>query len=108
MGSRDGTVLSATRREPEAARASTRTLHPVTGKSKLQMRMVDLAAVLLLVFEVPSVFFSHYRTNSIRTSGALSVAVLAYFLVRCLVSKPWQAAAVAGVLGLGGAGLSLS
>jgi hypothetical protein len=71
-----------------------------------RMRPVDWAALGLLVFEIPSVFFSQYRANSLHTSEATAAAGSAYLLARWLISRHWQAAWLAGMVSLGGSVLA--
>jgi hypothetical protein len=71
------------------------------------MRTVDWAALAIFAFEIPAfLVFSQYRANSIHTSEVVFEAVLAYFVTRLMI-RPWARAAwLAGLLGLGGAGLA--
>lgn len=77
-------------------------------RTRLGMRAVDWGILLVCAFEIPSLLFSQYRANGIRSSWAVAIAVLVYFAVRFTIRKPIQTACLSGVLGLGGAWLALS
>jgi tetratricopeptide (TPR) repeat protein/O-antigen ligase len=72
------------------------------------MRMVDGAALALLAFEIPSLLYSQVRANSVYATEVVALAVLAYFALRLLMREPIRAAWLAGLVGLGGAGLAIS
>jgi tetratricopeptide (TPR) repeat protein len=76
--------------------------------AKLRIRATDWAALALLAFEIPSIFFSQYRANSIRASEVVALSVLVYFALRLLMRAPVRAAWLAALLGLGGAWLAIS
>jgi tetratricopeptide (TPR) repeat protein len=73
-----------------------------------QLRMVDWAALVLLAFEIPSLFFSQVRANSARASEVVAIAVVVYFLLRLLLRTPLGSAWLAALLGLCGAWLGIS
>jgi tetratricopeptide (TPR) repeat protein len=71
------------------------------------MRVVDWAALALLLFEVPSVWFSRDRANSIGGFEVVALSVLAYFVLRLLTREPPRIAWLATIVGFGGAWLTL-
>jgi hypothetical protein len=72
------------------------------------MKKADWSALGLLAFEIPSFFLSQYRANSARTTEAIILAVLIYFVVRLLVSTPTRKIGLVGLLSVGGCWLTLS
>jgi hypothetical protein len=78
----------------------------VVNQGYAQLRPVDWAALTLLGFEVPSLWFSQYRANSVWAAQSVAVAVLVYFLLRLLMPVPVRAAWLSAVLGLSGAWLA--
>jgi tetratricopeptide (TPR) repeat protein len=69
---------------------------------------VDWVALALLAFEIPSLFISQYRANSVRASEVVALAVLVYFVLRLAMRVPARAAWLAAVAGLGGTWLGFS
>jgi len=80
---------------------------PLIGAGQLQMRVVDWGMLLIGVYEIPSLLFSQYRANSIRTAWAIAISVLAYFAIRATFRSPLQIVAFSSLLGLGGVWLAL-
>jgi tetratricopeptide (TPR) repeat protein len=74
----------------------------------LRIAAVDWAVLALLVFEIPSLFYSQLRANSVGTTESVALAVAAYFLLRLLVRTPLRAAGLAALAGLGGAWLAVA
>ncbi len=79
-----------------------------TSHFATRLRPVDWAALALLAFEVPSLWFSQYRANSVGASEAVALSVVVYFALRLLVRAPLRAAWLAALVGLGGAWLAVS
>jgi hypothetical protein len=69
------------------------------------MRAADWASLTILVFGVPSLWFSQCRANSVRESEAVAWAVLLHFILRLLMGSPPKAARLAALLGICGARL---
>jgi hypothetical protein len=76
--------------------------------AKPQMRSLDWCALAIAAAEIPSLIFSQYRANSIRTSWAVLISVLVYYAVRLTIKTAPQVALLSGLLGLGGAWLALT
>jgi len=76
-------------------------------RSAIRVRPVDCAVLALLAFELPSLWFSQYRANSVGASEVVALSVLAYLALRLLVRSPLRAAWLAALVGLGGAWLAL-
>jgi len=74
----------------------------------LRMRAVDWGVLLTGAYEIPSLLFSQYRANSIRTAWAIAISVLAYFAIRATFRSALQIVAFSSLLGLGGAWLAVS
>jgi hypothetical protein len=72
------------------------------------MRSLDWCALAIAAAEIPSLIFSQYRANSIRTSWAVLISVLVYYAVRLTIKTAPQVALLSGLLGLGGAWLALT
>ncbi len=70
------------------------------------MRASDWAALALLAFEVPSLWFSQDRANSIGAAEVVALSVLLYFALRLLICGPLRAVWLAAPVGLGGAWLA--
>jgi len=67
---------------------------------------MDWAALALLAFEIPSLWFSQDRANSIGTAEVVALSVAVYFALRWLIRASLPAALLAALVGLGGAGLA--
>ncbi len=74
----------------------------------IRMRAVDWSVLLLAAFEIPSLLFSQYRSNSIRGTIAITIFVLVYFAARLAIRSNLQVAVFSGLLGLGGAYMASS
>lgn len=75
---------------------------------RLRMRAVDWSALLLAAYEIPSLLFSQYRANGIRTAVAIAILALTYCAVRLTIRTNIQVAVFSGLVGLGGGWLALS
>jgi O-antigen ligase len=76
------------------------------GVRATPLRAGDWAMLLVLVYEIPSLLFSQYSANGLRTTATMCLATLLYFLAR-LVVRTWRhAALVATAVGAGGAALA--
>ena len=76
--------------------------------NRMRMRGIDLCLGLILVYEFGSLEFSQYAANGVFASRSLAVAVAVFFTVRLTLRAPLEVAYLSGVLGLGGAALSLA
>src|SRR5438270_581022 len=74
----------------------------------LRMRRVDWVLLAIFGFEVPSLWFSQYRANSVAAYETVAFAALAYFLTRLTIHTRLRIALLAGLIGLGGAWLAFS
>ena len=72
------------------------------------MHTVDYCVLMLVTYEVPSLVFSQYRANSVRTSWTILLAILVFFGVRLTIRTARQKAILSGLLGVGGVALALS
>ena len=75
-------------------------------RTMIRVRAADWAALALLAYEVPSLWYSQDPANSIGATEVVALSVLVYFAVRWLVRAPLRAAWLAALVGLGGAWLS--
>jgi hypothetical protein len=71
-------------------------------------RAADWCVLAIAASELPSLLFSQYRANSVRTAWGILVAALVYYAVRLAVRRGTVAALLSGLLGLGGAWLALT
>jgi len=71
----------------------------------LRLRSADLAVALTSAFEICSYVSSQYRANSVGGVAIVTAACLGYFFVRVTLGELRQVAAVAGLVGVGGAWL---
>ena len=76
--------------------------------NRIRMRAVDWSVLLLAAFEIPSLLFSQYRANSIRTTVAIAIFALVYIATRLAIRSNLQVAVFTGLLGLGGGYLASS
>jgi tetratricopeptide (TPR) repeat protein len=75
---------------------------------RLRIHMVDWAALTIFAFEVPSLYFSLDRANSIYATRTVTLAVLAYFVLRVSITAGLRSAWLSAIIGVAGACLALS
>ena len=75
---------------------------------RLRIHMVDWAALAIFAFEAPSLYFSLDRANSVYATETVTLAVLAYFLLRVSITSGLRSAWLSAIIGVGGAWLALS
>jgi hypothetical protein len=73
-----------------------------------RMRAVDWSVLLLGAFELPSLLFSQYLANGIRTSVSIVILALTYCVIRLAIRTNLEVAVFSGILGLGGGWLPFS
>jgi len=76
--------------------------------SNMRMRRPDWCLLAIAASEISSVLFSQYRANTVRTSWAVLISVLVYYVVRLATQSAPQVALLSGLLGLCGAWLALT
>jgi len=76
------------------------------SKAAIRIRAVDWAVLALLAFEVPSLWFSQDRANSVGAAEVVALSVAVYFALRWLIRASLPAAWLAALVGLGGVGLA--
>jgi len=74
--------------------------------SKLTIRPLDWDALLLLLYEAPSILWSQDRSNSIGAAEVVALSIPLYFVVRLLIGTPLRTAWFAGVAGICGSWLA--
>jgi O-antigen ligase len=70
-------------------------------------RAVDWAILALAGLQIPELFSSSYRANSMGAPVLMVLSVLVFFAVRHTITRLFQIALLAGALGLGGVWLGL-
>jgi len=74
----------------------------LSGIGVPRWRPVDLAVLLVLLYEAPSLLLSRYPSNGLRGATALLAAALLYILVRLVAGGSRQIALIAVLVGVGG------
>ena len=69
----------------------------------IRMRPVEWAVLALMAFEVPSVYYSQERANSVGAAEVVALSDGVYFATRLLFRAPLHAAWFAAFVGFGGA-----
>ena len=80
----------------------------MTITTRLQVSAVDWAVLALLVFEIPSLWFSQYCANSVPTTEVIALSIVAYFVLRFLVRAPRRALWMSVPIGLSCAWLAIA
>jgi O-antigen ligase len=77
-------------------------------KERTRIQAIDCWVILIAAYEFASLAFSQYAANGVFALRNIVLALCVYFTLRLTVRTLDQASCLSGVLGLGGAALSVS